>query len=114
MSEENGIKNDELVCAREEILCFKRRLAEGAGIEPLLPSRRGRIGRPPDVHREVLGGISWVARTACSWRKMTEEYGDFTTAYKQWRAWKERGLWQRILRAQGWKELPGQATRPRK
>lgn len=83
-------------------------------IEPLLPSRRGRIGRPLHDHRQVLGGILWVARTGCSWREMPEEYGDFTTAYRRWRVWKERGLWQRILRRLGWEELPGPATKPRK
>ena len=89
--------------------------AQWALIEPLLPSsRRGRVGRPLHDHRKVLGGILWVARTSCSWREMPEEYGDFTTAYRRWRAWKERGLWQRILRALGWEELPGPATKPRK
>lgn len=88
--------------------------AQWALIEPLLPSRRGRIGRPLHDHRRVLGGILWVARTGCSWREMPEEYGDFTTAYRRWRAWKERGLWQRILHELGWEELPGPATKPPK
>ena len=88
--------------------------AEWALIEPLLPSRRGRIGRPLHDHRRVLGGILWVARTGCSWREMPEEYGDFTTAYRRWRVWKERGLWQRILRMLGWEELPGPVTKARK
>ena len=70
-------------------------------IEPLLPSRRGRVGRPLNDHRQVLGGVLWVARTGRSWREMPEEHGDFTTAYRRWRAWKERGLWQRILRTLG-------------
>jgi transposase len=90
--------------------------AQWSLIEPLLPPPRGRVGRPlDDDHRRVLGGILWVARTGCcSWRERPEEYGDFTTAYRRWRAWKERGLWQRILRALGWEELPGAATKPRK
>jgi len=88
--------------------------AEWALIEPLLPSWKGRIGRPLHDHRRVLGGILWVARTGCSWREMPEEYGDFTTAYRRWRAWKERGLWQRILRTLGWEELPGPVTKARK
>lgn len=45
------------------------------------------------------------------WREMPEEYGEFTTAYRRWRAWKERGLWQRILRTLGSEELPGPATK---
>ena len=88
--------------------------AQWALIEPLLPSRRDRIGRPLHDHRKVLGGILWVARTGCSWREMPEEYGDFTTAYRRWRAWKERGLWERILRSLGWEELPGPVTKTRK
>ena len=88
--------------------------AQWSLIEPLLPPRRGRVGRPLHDHRRVLGGILWVARTGCSWREMPEEYGDFTTAYRRWRTWKERGLWQRILRTLGWEELPGPATKPRK
>ncbi len=88
--------------------------AQWALIEPLLPSRRGRVGRPLHDHRAVLGGILWVARTGCSWREMPEKYGDFTTAYRRWRVWKERGLWQRILQTLGWEELPGPATKPHK
>ena len=88
--------------------------AQWSLIEPLLPSPRGRVGRPLHDHRRVLGGILWVARTGCSWREMPEVYGDFTTAYRRWRAWKERGLWQRILRALGWEELPGPVTKARK
>ncbi len=45
---------------------------------------------------------------------MPEEYGDFTTAYRRWRAWKERGLWQRILQKLGWEEVPEPATKPHK
>jgi hypothetical protein len=42
---------------------------------PLLPPQEGGIGRPPNDHRVVLGGILWVARTGSSWREMPEEYG---------------------------------------
>ncbi len=82
---------------------------EGAGltdeqwerVEPILLPQRGGVGRPPNDHRVVLGGILWVARTGSSWREMPEEYGDFTTAYKRWRLWSERGLWRRILEVLG-------------
>ncbi len=82
-------------------------------VRPLLPPQRGGIGRPPNDHRVVLGGILWVARTGSSWREMPEEYGDFTTAYKRWRIWKERGLWGRVLEILGYDDLPGPATKDR-
>jgi putative transposase of IS4/5 family DUF4096 len=76
-------------------------------VQPILPPQRGAIGRPPNDHRVVLGGILWVARTGSSWREMPKEYGDFTTAYKRWRLWEERGLWQRVLDVLGERTLPG-------
>jgi len=38
---------------------------------------------------------------------MPEEYGDFTTAYKRCRIWRERGLWRRLLAILGYEDLPG-------
>ena len=81
--------------------------AEWEGLRPLLPVQKGQAGRPPNDHREVLGGILWVARSGSPWREMPEEYGDWSTAYKRWRTWTKRGLWQRILEALGEEELPG-------
>lgn len=66
--------------------------AQWALVEPLLLSRRGWVGRPLHNHRQLLGGILWVAKTGCSWREMPEEYGDFTTAYRRWRALEEARL----------------------
>lgn len=80
-------------------------------VRHLLPLQRGGIGRPPNDHRAVLGGVLWVARTGSSWREVPEEYGDFTTVYKRWRLWKEQGLWRRILEVLGHEELPGPATK---
>jgi Putative transposase of IS4/5 family (DUF4096) len=80
-------------------------------VRPLLPPQRGQVGRPLNDHCQVLGGILWVARTGSSWREMPEEYGDWSTAYHRWRAWKKRGLWQRILQALGDEELPGPVTK---
>src|SRR5215217_3631397 len=39
-------------------------------VSPLLPPQMGTIGRPPNDHRAVLGGILWVARRGSSWREM--------------------------------------------
>lgn len=55
--------------------------AEWERVRPLLPPQRGRVGRPLNDHRQVLGGILWVAGTGSSWREMPEEYGDWSTAY---------------------------------
>jgi hypothetical protein len=78
---------------------------------PLLPPQRGGVGRPPNDHRVVLGGILWVARTGSSWREMPEEFGKWETAYRRYELWIKQGLWQRILKALGKESLPGPATK---
>lgn len=80
-------------------------------VRMLLPPQRGRIGRPPNDHRIVLGGILWVARTGSSWREMPEEYGEWETAYRRHELWLGQGLWWRILQALGEEDLPGPATK---
>jgi Putative transposase of IS4/5 family (DUF4096) len=87
--------------------------AEWERLRPLLPLRRGQLGRPPNDHHEVLSGILWVARSGSSWRGMPEEYGDWSTAYRRWRTWVKRGLWQRILEALGEEALPGPVVKGR-
>ena len=83
-------------------------------VRPLLPPQRGEVGRPPHDHREVLGGILWVARTGSSWREMPEEYGKWERAYRRYELWVKQGLWARILRALGEEDLPGPATKESK
>jgi hypothetical protein len=80
-------------------------------VRPLLPPQRGGVGRPPNDHRAVLGGILWVARTGSSWREMPEEYGKWETAYRRHELWLKQGLWRRILRVLGEESLPGPATK---
>ena len=80
-------------------------------VRPLLPPQTGGVGRPPNDHRIVLGGILWVARTGSSWREMPEEYGNWEAAYRRHELWVKQGLWGRILRALGEEDLPGPATK---
>ena len=80
-------------------------------VRSLLPPQRGGVGRPPNDHRVVLGGILWVARTGSSWREMPEEYGKWESAYRRQELWAKQALWQRILRALGEEDLPGPATK---
>ncbi len=80
-------------------------------VQPILPPQRGAIGRPPNDHRVVLGGILWVARTGSSWREVPEKYGKRETAYRRHEPWVKQGLWRRILRALGEEDLPGPATK---
>ncbi len=80
-------------------------------VSRLLPPQRGVVGRPPNDHCAVLGGILWVARTASSWREMPQEYGKWETAYRRHELWVKQGMWPRILQALGEEDLPGPTTK---
>lgn len=80
-------------------------------VHPLLPPQKGGIGRLPNDHRTVLGGILWVARTGSSWREMPEEHGKWESAYRRYELWVKQDLWHRILRVLGEEDLPGPTTK---
>jgi transposase len=65
---------------------------EGKMVKPLIPQRPS-ARRPYIDHRKLLGMLLWVARTDSSWRKMPEEFGKWTTAYRRYELWAKRGLW---------------------
>ncbi len=44
-------------------------------------------GRKPADHRLVLNGIFWIARTGAPWRDLPEEFGKWSSVYRQFRRW---------------------------
>jgi hypothetical protein len=85
-----------------------------ASVRPLLASQKGQVGTTPHDHREVLGGMLWVARSGSSWREMPEEFGNWERAYRRHELWVKQGLWGRVLRALGEEDPPGPATKESK
>ncbi|WP_099913077.1 IS5 family transposase [Puniceibacterium antarcticum] len=56
-------------------------------------------GRKPKNHRIVLDGIFWIARTGAPWRDLPEEFGKWSSVYRQFRRWTLVGLWEQIMDA---------------
>lgn len=56
-------------------------------------------GRKPTNHRLVLDGIFWIARTGAPWRDLPEEFGKWSSVYRQFRRWTLAGLWEDIMDA---------------
>lgn len=73
--------------------------AEWAFFEPFIVAVRRPNGRKPENHRLVLDGIFWVARTGAPWRDLPEEFGKWSSVYRQFRRWTLAGLWELILEA---------------
>jgi len=73
--------------------------AEWAIFEPFITSIRGRSGRPASDHRRVLDGVFWIARTGAQWRDLPDEFGKWSSVYRQFRRWTLAGLWELMLEA---------------
>lgn len=72
---------------------------EWAVFKPFLLGCRLRGGRPPRDHRRTLDGIFWIARTGAPWRDLPEEFGIWSSVYRQFRRWTLSGVWEVILAA---------------
>lgn len=46
-----------------------------------------------------LDGVFWIARTGSPWRDLPEEFGRWSSVYRQFRRWTLAGLWEQILEA---------------
>lgn len=73
--------------------------AEWAFFEPFLRAVRAPQGRRGSDHRRVLDGVFWIARTGSAWRDLPEEFGKWSSVYRQFRRWTLAGLWEAILEA---------------
>jgi len=68
----------------------------------LLPARKwrpGGPGRPPCELRRVLNGSLYLLKTGCQWRMVPREFGPWKTIYGYFKAWREAGVWARLLEA---------------
>ena len=72
---------------------------EWAFHERFILSIRAPNGRKPLNPRLVLDGIFWIARTGSPWRDLPEEFGKWSSVYRQFRRWTLAGLWEEILEA---------------
>ena len=73
--------------------------AEWGFFEPFRLAIRGRGGRPASDHRNVLDAIFWIARTGSPWRDLPDEFGKWSSIYRQFRRWTLAGLWDMVLEA---------------
>lgn len=67
-------------------------------IVPLLPSNKGRRGRPPKDNRQMLNAMVWLARSGAPWRDLPERYGPWESVYSRFRKWIDDGVLDNIFR----------------
>ena len=64
----------------------------------LLPSNKGRWGRPPKDNRQMLNAMVWLARSGAPWRDLPEHYGPWESVYSRFRKWIDDGVLDNIFR----------------
>lgn len=69
-----------------------------AVIEPLIPKKARRRGRPRTDDRRTLNGILYVLKTGCAWEDLPREYGSASTCWRRLNEWSLEGTWARIWR----------------
>ncbi len=68
-------------------------------VEPLIPYKKARTGRPPRARRVMLNGIFWVLATGAPWRDLPERFGPWQTVYDHFARWRREGVFARIIEA---------------
>ena len=66
-------------------------------LAPLLPPERGKTGRPPKNHPNMIEAILWKHRTGAPWRDLPGEFGSWNSVFSRFNRWSKAGLWQTIL-----------------
>jgi transposase len=72
---------------------------EWSFFEPFVTVAGPKRGRPASNHRLVLDGVFWIARTGAPWRDLPEEFGKWSSVYRQFRRWSVSGVWDAMLEA---------------
>ena len=70
-----------------------------ARLQPLLPARKPKTGKPNIDHRRIINGILWILRTGAPWDDLPRRYGKRGTVSSRYYRWRKRGIWDRIFAA---------------
>jgi transposase len=68
-------------------------------VEPLVPVKSARTGRPPRDRREMLNGVLWILGTGAPWRDLPERFGPFQTVHRYFSDWRRAGVFGAVVDA---------------
>ena len=68
-------------------------------VEPLIPPKSARTGRPPRQPRVMLEGMFWILGTGAPWRDLPERFGPWQTVYDHFSRWRRDGVLTAIVEA---------------
>ena len=66
-------------------------------IREVIPPKKSKCGRARREPRELINAIIWVLRTGSPWCALPEKYGNWHTAYNNFRKWTKEGIIAKIF-----------------
>ena len=57
--------------------------AQWERIAPLVPGKKGDLGRAGKDNRRFVEGVLWVVRTGAPWRDVPEYFGNWFSVWKE-------------------------------
>jgi transposase len=66
-------------------------------IQPWIPQKSARTGRPPKDPRQMLNAIFWILGTGAPWRDLPERFGPFQTVHRYYSDWRCEGVFGKIV-----------------
>jgi transposase len=68
-------------------------------VQPLIPVKSARTGRPPKEPRQMLNGIFWILGTGAPWRDLPERFGPWQNVHRYFSNWRRDGVFDRVVEA---------------
>jgi transposase len=68
-------------------------------IEPFIPHKKARTGRPPRDRRMMLDGTFWILGTGAPWRDLPDRFGPWQTVYDHFWKWRKNGVFTTVVEA---------------
>jgi transposase len=71
--------------------------AQWERIAPLLPGKDGDPGRSGQDNRLFVEAVLWLVRAGAPWRDLPPQFGKWSSVWKRFRRWAEKGVFERIF-----------------
>ena len=66
-------------------------------VAPLRPGKPGDPGRSASDNRIFFEAVLWMARVGAPWRDLPETFGNWNTAFRRFRRWAQKGVFERLF-----------------
>lgn len=66
-------------------------------IKNIIPSKKGKVGRPEWNNRKTLEGILLIIKTGMQWKFLPKEFGKVSTVHGKFRMWVKKGVFEKIM-----------------